>query len=295
MDTKDLSGIDSCDFAARQHVLDVEKWLASERAGRDLCGAMAYCRHCRRGETYPCAKAELRHKMRLALEEIEAEEPPDLGESGAPSRETADILREECAEEMTAAMLAEGSSGRPSDPVRAAEEIMGAPVLPEGYERVTRYRRTFLARLIQNGAVQDLYTELKNVFGGYAGVKSRLCQSGEVFRAGRRRIAKLCIRGKTLVLYLALDPQAFEESKYRFSDASEKKSYAKTPMKVRITGSRSLRQAKELVGILAERLSLGDVGCAYTDYHYPPLSDECLLKRGLIKPYTAIVKRSIAK
>ena len=74
MEGKDLSGIDEREFLARQKVIDVEKWLASERAGRDLCGTMAYCGFCVKAEMNPCAKAEFRHKMRLALDELGASE-----------------------------------------------------------------------------------------------------------------------------------------------------------------------------------------------------------------------------
>lgn len=300
MQSKDLSGIAGGDFEERQQVLDVEKWLASERAGRDLCGTMPYCAFCFRGEIYPCAKAELRYKMRLALREMEEEaaaaETP--AEEDAPTQETQEILCGECAEEIAGEMLADESEGKTADPVRAAAEIMGdAPAspadisLPEGYEAVTRYRRTFKAKLVQNERAQDYYTELKNAFTALSGVKSRLSQGGENFRIGRQKIAKVNFGGKTLTLYLALDPAEYEESKYRFSDVSEKKSYAQTPMKLRITSARALRHAKELIGDMAEKYSLSDVGCIYTDYHFPYRTDEQLIAKGLIKPYTAIVKK----
>ena len=46
MEGKDLTAIAGSDFLARQQMLDVEKWLSSERAGRDLCGTMAFCGYC---------------------------------------------------------------------------------------------------------------------------------------------------------------------------------------------------------------------------------------------------------
>ena len=70
-----LSAIPAEEFAARQQVLDIDKWLASERAGRDLCGTMSWCAHCVKAEVYPCAKAKFREEMEKALESfLEKEE-----------------------------------------------------------------------------------------------------------------------------------------------------------------------------------------------------------------------------
>lgn len=319
MEGKDLTAIADSDFLARQQTIDVEKWLASERAGRDLCGTQEYCPFCVKAEMHPCAKAEFRFKMRAALDEIDAEtalaeDGPAEGTAAAedePTEETEEELKEECAEEIAAEMLAGGSEGRPASPEPAAQEIMSedaAPssgaeqteiagktervrVLPEGYEEVIRYRRTFKSRLIQNDKAQDYYTELKNALSELSGIRSRMCQGCENFRAGGKKIAKINIGGKTLVLYLALDPAAYEETKYRFTDVSEKKTYADTPMKLRITSNRALKHAKELIEDLAESFELANVGCIFMDYHYPYRTDEQLIEKGLIKPYKAIVKK----
>ena len=167
----------------------------------------------------------------------------------------------------------------------------GAQALPAGYEEVTRYRRSFKARLIQNEKAQDFYTELKNALAGLSGIRSRMCQGCENFRIGKNKVAKLNIGGKTLVLYLALDPADYEDSKYRFSDVSDRRSYAETPMKLRITGVRAVKHAKELISALAEKFEVANVGCIYMDYHFPYRTDEQLISKGLIKPYKAIVKK----
>lgn len=43
---EDLSAVSESEFAKMQEVLDVDKWLASEKAGRDLCGSMSWCIYC---------------------------------------------------------------------------------------------------------------------------------------------------------------------------------------------------------------------------------------------------------
>lgn len=37
--------------------LDVEKWTASEKANKDLCGQLDYCEFCNAESETPCAKA----------------------------------------------------------------------------------------------------------------------------------------------------------------------------------------------------------------------------------------------
>ena len=37
-----------------QDKIDVEKWLKSEKAGRDLCGEEDFCSYCDKKEEYPC-------------------------------------------------------------------------------------------------------------------------------------------------------------------------------------------------------------------------------------------------
>ncbi len=277
MNGKNLSGISTKEFRARQQVLDVEKWLASERAGQDLCGTFPFCAYCVKTESDPCARAELREKMRQALDdlsEIAVTEEPAVTE--APNEGTEKAVESAEEEEMLEDSL-------------ALQTLKKEP--PEGYESVLRYRRTFRSKLIQSGGAQDLYTELKNTFSGYAGIRSRVTQSGENFRVGGRKIAKIAIGGKTLCLYLALDPKAFEDSKYRFKDVSDKKTYSETPMKVRVTGSRSLKHAKELIGYLAEKFDLPNVGYISIDYRCPYKTDEELVRMGLIRLYTAFVKK----
>ena len=89
MEGKDFSGIPEAEFARRQGELDVEKWLASERAGSDLCGSMSWCAFCIKAEMYPCAKAELREKIDAALRDIAGEE---VGREAADGRAAAEEI-----------------------------------------------------------------------------------------------------------------------------------------------------------------------------------------------------------
>ena len=284
-----ISGVSQEEFARMQRVIDVDKWLASEAAGRDLCGTMDWCGLCVKAETHPCAKAKFRKQLQDALAEATAEAAPDAQAAGTegPDAEVSAILGEELAEEGAAEDLA----GERGAAAQNGQVLQDARPAPDGYEYVTRFRRSFASKIIQNETAQDLYTEIKNAVLSYGGVKSRLCVGSENFRIGRQKIAKLAVAGKTLMLYLALDPKQFEDTAYRFEDMSDKRSHAATPLRVRLTSRRAVRKAKELLDILARKFGLSPVGCIYTDFHYAYRSDEYLIGKGLIKPYRALVKK----
>ena len=274
----------------RQHELDVDKWVASEAAGYDLCGSFTFCARCERMEPQPCARAELRW-----LEEQEREEEEfrknqqTLEENPVPAP-----LSDESAPAAADTPAAEGDAEEAPEEEEAMTEVAAAvspTQIPAGYEFVTRYRRSFKSRLIQDAKMQDFYSDLKNAFAELTGVKARLSRHCENFRYHADRIAKLNVGGKTLTLYLALDPSKYEDSKYRYEDVSDRKTYSETPMKIRITSKRMVKYARELLYDLAEKFAITITGCIPMDYHMKYQTDEALIKKGLIKPYEVHVKK----
>lgn len=324
-----MEAFDEKALAARQHELDVDKWLASEAAGYDLCGSFTFCARCEKFEQHPCARAEARWLEEQAREEEAfdeeqevTEENPELlaseeaeeAEEGEAAEESAEEGEEAAEDEEIAAAEApaeneeeepEEASAAEEGPEEANEEepaaeapeedVPAAPPamaeVPAGYEFVTRYRRSFKSRLIQDEKMQDFYTDIKNAFAELTGVKARLSRHCENFRYHAERIAKLNVGGKTLTLYLALDPQQYEDTKYRYEDVSDRKTYAETPMKVRITSKRMVKYARELLADLAQKYGITITGTIPMDYHYKYQSDEALIKKGLIKPYEVLVKK----
>ena len=316
-----MEAFDEKALAARQHELDVDKWLASEAAGYDLCGSFTFCARCEKFEQHPCARAEARWLEEQAREEEAfgeeqevTEENPELLASDEAAEEAEDAADEEIAaaeapaedeeeasEEASAAEEeteeANEEEPAPEEPAADAPEeaVPAAPPamaeVPAGYEFVTRYRRSFKSRLIQDEKMQDFYTDIKNAFAELTGVKARLSRHCENFRFHAERIAKLNVGGKTLTLYLALDPQQYEDTKYRYEDVSDRKTYAETPMKVRITSKRMVKYARELLADLAQKYGITITGTIPMDYHYKYQSDEALIKKGLIKPYEVLVKK----
>ena len=106
----------------------------------------------------------------------------------------------------------------------------------------------------------------------------------EAFRRGRTTVAKLVIRGKTLRLYLALEPMLYEESKYLVEDASEHAKFAKTPLLYRIKNDRRCRYAKDLIAAAmasAEALRGDDQNEDYASVPYESTDD--LIAQGLVR------------
>ena len=155
---------------------------------------------------------------------------------------------------------------------------------------VTRYRRSFMSRLVQSqGDVQAYYGEIKNKLLSYKGVKGRVSWGNESFNKGRTYIAKVNAKSKTLYLYLALDPATLEEGAYNFEDMSDKKKYENVPVLIKIKGPRKLKYALELIDkICNENLALPAVkNFEPTDYTLPYWPTEELVKTGLVKKMVA--------
>ena len=148
-----------------------------------------------------------------------------------------------------------------------------------------RYRWSFTARLHRaSDELASYYTQLKNQLLSYKKVRSRISWSYDTIAYRRNPIVKFAMRQKSLLVYLALDPAQFEDTKYFFTDASEKKKYEQVPMRLKIRGSRGFKHASELISILAERLELQELKVfEEQDYSLPMRSVESLIADGLIK------------
>lgn len=114
-----------------------------------------------------------------------------------------------------------------------------------------RYDKSFTAKLIQTSQTnKEYYSAIKNELLRYRRVKARTSWRQESFRVGRALVAKLEMRGKTLCLYLALDPARYAESKYLVEDASDTKKNAAVPCMYRIKNDRRARYAPDLIADL---------------------------------------------
>ena len=210
-----------------------------------------------------------------AVESVPAAEPvpekaPEPAPAAEPAAETSETVR-------AAAPVLENA-----EPIPEGAKVMNIVASPGMFIRY-RYNRSFEAKLIQSDdTVKRYYSELKNCLLSYKKVTSRISWRHESFRKGRPAAAKFVIRGKTLCLCLALDPENYEESKYIVDDMSRYAKFANTPLMYRIKNERRLRYAKELIAFLFEGTEPS--GHEDEDFAAIPYEDtQSLVERGLIK------------
>ena len=96
------------------------------------------------------------------------------------------------------------------------------------------------------------YNEIKSELLSY-GLKSRLSQKGDSFRLHRKLYTKITIAGKTLKLYMALNPKDYENTTIPFKDASDVKKYEETPFVFKAKSDLSIRRAKRLIEDMASK------------------------------------------
>lgn len=116
--------------------------------------------------------------------------------------------------------------------------------------------KTFRQKLRANKEIRTTFNELKAYIESYEGVRQIESDKYETFKRGNNAIAKFAIRGKTLNVYLALSPAEYAETKYIFTDVSDKASYKNYPMLVKLTSQRQIKWTKELIDEIGKKQGL---------------------------------------
>lgn len=170
-----------------------------------------------------------------------------------------------------------------------------AEIMPDGMDEISggvdfanmmKYNRSFIARIIQGTDEQkNYYGQVKTALLSYKKVNSNVAWGSERFNKGRETIARFKIRGKTLCLYLALDPNEFATSVYHHADVSDNKSMHGTPMMVKIKSPRGVKKAVRLIDEMLLRRNGEKRNVAERDYAamYPYETIEELIEDGLVK------------
>jgi len=145
-----------------------------------------------------------------------------------------------------------------------------------------RFVKSFTAKLSQSDDLaKGYYNELKNDILSYKGTHTRVSWHYDSITLGREKIARFAIRGKTLCVYLALDPNALDP-KYKVEPAKGKR-YEETPCLYRIKNARRLNYAKELLAQIMKHLEAKKGQEHNEDYTLPKQETKDLLDQGLIK------------
>lgn len=206
---------------------------------------------------------------RLEKERRQREEEEARRRAEEEARRLAEEEARRLAEE-EARRLAEEEARRLAEAAKAPVEI--------------RYRRSFMSRLIQaEPPLQDYYTEIKNELLSYRGVKSKVSWKCETYKKTKVQIAKIDVKGKMLYVYLALEPEKYEDSKYFFTNVANKPGYGETPMLLKVKSERGKNHAIELIRELMQSLGIERFEREWEDFHLPYEETDALIERGLIK------------
>ncbi len=214
-----------------------------------------------------------------AAEEI-PEEVHEQTQEEAPAEEPA----EEAAEEPVKEVPAEEPEAEAEPEPETEDAPIAVPLVPEEVVRA-RFRSSFMSRLIQSEPpIQDYYTILKNALLSYKGVKARMSWNFESFNNARTQCAKLNVKGKNFLVYLALKLDDYNANKYHFTDASDKPKFENVPMMLKVKSERSLRYALELIDEVMKLNGFEKAkNFAEVDYHMPYATVSELAERELVK------------
>ena len=114
--------------------------------------------------------------------------------------------------------------------------------------------KTFAQKLEEaDDVLAGRYAQISALLGRIKKVRVIRGKKRESYSKGRNAVAKLVIRGKTLNVYLGLDPNDYVGTKYRFVDKTDSKTYQKTPMQLKLTSDRQTKWAKELIADLVAK------------------------------------------
>lgn len=218
-----------------------------------------------------------------AVEETPEEELAEEAEEEQPAEEpSAPIV---IVTEQTVAEEEEADG----DEDEAVEEFSYDELAGEGgvdFANMMRYNRSFIARIIQGTDEQKTYYgEVRNALLSYKKVNSNIAWGAERFHKGRETIARFKIRGKTLILYLALDPATHEYSVYHHKDVSDNKSVAGTPMMIKVKSPLGVKKAVRLIDEMLAARNGEKRNIPQRDYAamYPYETIEELIEDGLVK------------
>ncbi len=232
-------------------------------------------------------------EVKEAKEAPAKEEIKEIKQELASPAEVKEIKEEPVQQEIKAEEVAEESPATDKIKEDAEESKKVEPAVTVGGKKgnfvVIKYSRSFLSKIIQaEDNAKAFYAELKNEILSYGKPKSRISWKQESFRVGRALAVKMTIKGKTLCLNLPLNPADYKGTKYNVEDVSSVAKNADAPALYRVSGTRKLLYAKDLIAQVMAKFGLEKKAIQAIDYakELPYETDKALIKKGLIKVLT---------
>lgn len=233
-----------------------------------------------------CARCVGCEEVEETVEEVVEEQPVEEVVEEVVEEQPVEEVVEEVVEEQPVEEVAPATEeiAVAEPPVLSEDELVDAET-----GLVIRLKRSFTAKLKQSEEeVKQYYSDVKNELKSYERINSNVSWHGDRFNYGRDTVAKLNICGKTLCLYLALDPEdeEFKQTVYHQKNVGGQKAYENTPFMVKIKSGVAAKKAVRLVGYLAEKLgAVKDADFAEVNYvdEYAYQSTKELFDEGFIK------------
>lgn len=167
---------------------------------------------------------------------------------------TPESIKEQNVEDVTEEIVGKVSEELKKEETTIAEETIKDEAAVESIaveevngEKKPIIRIPFQQRMIDaDKEMKANYNELKNELLSW-GLKSRISNSGDTFRLHCKTYCKLTIAGKSLKLYLALNPKDYDSSTLPFQDVGKKNIYSEIRFAFKVRSGLSMRRAKNLI------------------------------------------------
>ena len=117
--------------------------------------------------------------------------------------------------------------------------------------------KSFIDRIYAaDSELKYYYSEVKNELLSYQGITHTVDRKYELFYHGTRQIAKLSICNNVLRLYVNLDPDKYDKAQYNHRDMSKFDCHARTPLRIDVNTTETLRHAKVFIRIIRKKENL---------------------------------------
>lgn len=147
------------------------------------------------------------------------------------------------------------------------------------------FEKDFQAKIrLADEKCRAYFVEIANAMLALRRVKMRISRSCCTFTAGRTKLAKITVRGKTLCFYTALARESLPAGFFA-RDVSLVKKYEATPTLLRVRGPRGLKNALAAVERLAEQFELPAATRPLTvsAEEFAPMTVAEMMERGWIR------------
>ena len=101
--------------------------------------------------------------------------------------------------------------------------------------------------------IKRFYSDIKNELLSY-GIHDRISRHRENFNQGRINICRMVINGKTLKVYLAVDPESIDKRYFHHTDVGHRKGLVELPTMINVRSKVAARKVKELITLMMESL-----------------------------------------